>query len=122
MLRKNKVQFVIPVPYTPVLIKITQSIECLAHNLNTAFRSYRDVEKNKVQFVIPVPYIPVLIKITQSIECLAHNLNTVFRSYTDVEEKQSTICNSSALHLGINQDHPEYRVSSTQLKYSISFI
>ena len=95
---------------------------CLAHNLNTAFRSYRDVEKNKVQFVIPVSYTQVLVKITQSIECLAHNLNTAFRSYRDVEEKQSTICNSSALHPGISQDHPEYRVSSTQLKYSISFI
>ena len=80
------------------------------------------LRKKKVQFVIPVPYTQVLIKITQSIECLAHNLNTAFRSYRDVEEKQSTICNSSALHPGINQDHPEYRVSSTQLKYTISFI
>ena len=80
------------------------------------------LRRNNVQFVIPVSYTQVLIKITQSIECLAHNLNTAFRSYRDVEEKQSTICNSSVLHPGINQDHPEYRVSSTQLKYSISFI
>ena len=62
-------------PYTQVLVKITQSIECLAHNLNTQFRSYRDVEEKTkyVQFVIPVSYTQVLIKITQSIECLAHN-------------------------------------------------
>ena len=77
---------------------------------------------NNVQFVIPVSYTQVLIKITQSIECLEYTSNTAFRSYRDVEEKQSTICNSSGLHPGINKDHPEYRVSSTQLKYSISFL
>ena len=88
MLSRNKVQFVIPVSYTQVLIKITQSIECLAHNLNTAFRSYRDVEEKQSTICNSSVLHPVLIKITQSIECLAHNLNTAFRSYRDVEKNK----------------------------------